>query len=109
MTQTGLSERELDLICSVLRRHPQIAKAVLYGSRAKGTQRPESDIDLTLFGDVDPMGAERVASELEELPLPYRFDVSSYAAIRSEALLDHIHRVGVVVYESDPVLERRSA
>lgn len=109
MTQTGLSERELDLICSVLRRHPQIAKAVLYGSRAKGTQRPESDIDLTLFGNLDPMRAERIAADLDELPLPYRFDVSSYATIQSDALRDHIHRVGIVVYEIDPLLARRTA
>ena len=100
MSAPPLSGRELDLIRSVLRRHPMVSKAVLYGSRAKGTHRPESDIDLTLYGDTDPMRVEGVAAELEELPLPYRFDVNAYTAIQSAALRDHIQRVGKVVYEA---------
>ncbi|MEK7295440.1 MAG: nucleotidyltransferase domain-containing protein, partial [Actinomycetota bacterium] len=30
---------------------PEVTKAIIYGSRAKGTNKPGSDIDLTLFGD----------------------------------------------------------
>lgn len=101
MTGTGLSKRDLDLIRAILRRHPEVTQAVLYGSRAKGTHRSESDIDLTLSGDIDAMGAENVAAELEELPLPYRFDVSAFATIQSPALREHIRRVGRTVYQRE--------
>ena len=47
----GLSDATIEKIRSVFARHPQVEKAVLYGSRAKGTFRNGSDIDLTLFGD----------------------------------------------------------
>ncbi|HYU36245.1 MAG TPA: nucleotidyltransferase domain-containing protein [Thermoanaerobaculia bacterium] len=99
MTQpAGLTSRELDLIRTVLARHPAITGAILFGSRAKGTAQPESDIDLALEGIEDPLRAEAIASELEELPLPYRFDVKALAAIRYRPLLEHIARVGVRIH-----------
>jgi predicted nucleotidyltransferase len=99
MTQpSGLSPAELDLIRAVLARHSEITGAILFGSRAKGTAQPASDIDLALEGIADPLQAEAVASDLEELPLPYRFDVQALAAIRHRPLLEHIERVGVRIH-----------
>jgi predicted nucleotidyltransferase len=98
MDRGGLSSREVGLICGVLRRHREVAAAVLYGSRAKGTHRPESDVDLAIQGDFDGLRAASITAEMDELPLPYRFDVQAYSAIQSSALRDEIHRTGVVVY-----------
>ena len=99
MTQrSGLTPRELDLIRTVLARHPAITGAILFGSRAKGTAKPASDIDLALEGIADPVQAAAIASELEELPLPYQFDVKALAAIQHRPLLEHIVRVGVRIH-----------
>jgi predicted nucleotidyltransferase len=99
MTQpSGLSPAELDLIRAVLARHAEITGAILFGSRAKGTAQPASDIDLALEGIDDPLQAEAIAGDLEELPLPYRFDVQALAAIRHRPLLEHIERVGVRIH-----------
>ena len=98
MASTGLSERELALIRGVLARHPGVTGALLFGSRAKGTAAPASDIDLALEGIDDPLRAEAIASELEELPLPYRFDVKALAAIQHQPLREHVARVGVRIY-----------
>ena len=98
MTQLCLAPRELDLIRSVLTRHPAVTGAILFGSRAKGTAQPASDVDLALEGVADPLQAEAIANELEELPLPYRFDVKALAAIRHRPLLEHIERVGIRIH-----------
>jgi hypothetical protein len=45
-----------------------------------------------------PLRAEAIAAELEELPLPYRFDVQSLAHIQHRPLLEHIQRVGILIY-----------
>jgi uncharacterized protein len=66
---------------------------------AKMSSQAQSDIDLALQGDLDSLRAESVAAELDELPLPYRFDVKAYSDIRSIELLDHIQRVGVVIFK----------
>ncbi len=49
----GLSPATLQKIGEVLKRHPQVTQAILYGSRAKGTYQNGSDIDLTLCGGAD--------------------------------------------------------
>ncbi len=98
MNSSGLSERDIELINSVFRRHPQIKRAALFGSRAKGSHRPGSDVDLALYGGIDHHGAEEVAGELEELPLPYHFDVVAFDSIKLDSLREHIERVGVTIY-----------
>lgn len=101
MTRDPLVASELELVISVLRQHPEIESAILFGSRAKGTHSERSDVDLALTGPLDALGAEAIAAELEELPLPYRFDLHALAAITHAPLLEHIERVGEVIYRSD--------
>lgn len=47
----GLKQPTIVAITDVFKKYPQIDCAILYGSRAKGNFRPNSDIDLTLKGD----------------------------------------------------------
>ena len=101
MKDIGLAPHEIELIQGVFRRFPAISEVALYGSRAKGTYRPESDIDLALIGVDDDLQAEAVANELDELPLPYRFDVKAYSEIKYGPLREHIVRVGVSLYRRD--------
>ena len=98
MTALALTERELKLITQVFRRHPEVVAARVFGSRAKGTHTPRSDVDLAVWGDVDAIGAEAISAELDELPLPYRFDVKPFGLIKLQALREHIERVGLPVY-----------
>ena len=89
-----LSEKESLLINSVLEQHPEVSLVTLFGSRAKGCHTNASDIDLALWG-VDALQAEAIASELDELPLPYRFDVKAFESIKQESLREHIERKGI--------------
>ena len=98
MTQPPLQPTELELICSVLRRHPEVHSATLFGSRAKGTHSHRSDVDLALRGNLEALAAAAIAAELEELPLPYRFDVQALNQISLAPLLEHIERVGIEIY-----------
>jgi predicted nucleotidyltransferase len=82
------------LVLSVLARHPEVSEARVFGSRALKRHRPESDVDLALYGEVDEVLAQRIAGELDELPLPYAFDVCAYSQIRQRPLREHIDRVG---------------
>lgn len=93
-----LEPRELALIRAVLARHPAVRGALLFGSRAKGVAEPSSDVNLALEGIDDPLLAAAISRELDELPLPYRFDVQALSALRHAPLLEHVARVGVRVY-----------
>jgi predicted nucleotidyltransferase len=94
----ALTERELSLIRGVFANHSEISRVILFGSRAKGTHKPYSDVDLAICGDITHLQAQGIAAELDELPLPYRYDVQPYELIRSKELRDHIDRVGIQVY-----------
>lgn len=97
MTPLGLTSSELEAICAVLARHRNVTRAMMFGSRAKGTYRPNSDIDIALDGNISPLEAASIAGDLEELPLPYRFDVIALDHVTNAALLEHIERVGVEI------------
>ncbi len=99
----GLPSATVAKICGVLARFSAVEKAVLYGSRAKGTFKPGSDIDLTLLGETlnaAELGA--IGDELDELLLPYQIDLSIFHQIDNEELRRHIERVGKVFYEKQP-------
>ena len=100
----GLPESTVERIRCVLAHFPEVEKAVLYGSRAKGTHRPGSDIDLTLCGSgLGQTELARIDEELDDLLLPYKMDLSLFASLTHPELLDHIRRVGVPLYERSPV------
>lgn len=98
----GLSERVLDQILSVFLSYPKVDKAILYGSRAKGNYRPGSDIDITLFGDnLTILDLHNLEIMLDELYLPYSFDLSIFEKLQNEDLIDHINRVGKVMFDRE--------
>ena len=93
-----LASAELELLRSVFRRHAGIRTVKLFGSRAKGTHTPRSDVDLAIWGDVDALEPEQIAAELDDLPLPYRYDVQPFECIKLPPLRAHIERVGISIY-----------
>jgi len=96
----GLTEATVKKIQGVFARFPQIEKAVLYGSRAKGNFKTGSDIDLTLYGaSLSADVCSTVASELDDLLLPYTIDLSIFDELNHPKLREHIERVGMVFYE----------
>ena len=103
MSAPALTAQQQSLIVSVFRNHPEVVAAKLFGSRAKGTHTPQSDIDIALWGDIDALRAESIAAELDDLPIPCSFDVKPFALIKLQALREHIERVGIVIFPHEPL------
>jgi len=96
----GLPPAAIARIQEVFARFPEVDKAVLYGSRAMGNHKPGSDIDLTLYGgQLNVQQLNAIASELDDLLLPYMIDLSIFAMLNNSDLREHIGRVGKVFYE----------
>lgn len=95
----GLSSETQAKILGVLSDFTQVSEAILYGSRAMGTFKPGSDIDLTLKGDgLNLSVLNQIRTQLDDLLLPYTFDLSIHDQIDNADLLDHIKRVGKVFF-----------
>lgn len=97
----GLKEATINQIISVFSQYPQVHKVLLYGSRAKENYRNGSDIDLTLIGDVSYSQLSGIEDKIDDLLLPYSFDISIFSDIDNADLIDSINRIGVIFYEKD--------
>ena len=72
----GLKKRDLDYIVNAIKRFSEIEKAVIFGSRAKKTYKPGSDVDIGIYGKnitFDTVSALHAVLE-DEGPLPYFFN-----------------------------------
>jgi len=98
----GLDEKVIKDLKEIFSKFPAVEKVILYGSRAMGTYRNGSDIDITLLGkNLSIQTIFGIQDEIEELYLPYSFDISIYDRIDNEDLIDHIQRVGKVFFEKE--------
>jgi predicted nucleotidyltransferase len=104
MTPThGLSPKTIAAIQSVLTRFPEVERALLFGSRAKGTHKPGSDIDLALIGEaLDWRKLGQIDDALDDLLLPYCFSLVDYGDRTDPELAAHIQRIGQPIYERAP-------
>lgn len=73
-----------------------IEKIVLFGSRARGDNRPRSDIDIAVSGgDADVFTAE-LDDTCDTLLI---FDVVRLDTLKNAGLRDIINKEGVLIYE----------
>ena len=97
MNPFGISDKSYQILQQYFARKPNIEKVVIFGSRARGTCRNGSDIDLALFGtDLDEI---RIKTELEDLPTPYMYDVLDYQKLEKAELKKHIDTIGKIFYQ----------
>ena len=100
--QFGLNENAILAIQHVFSDHSDIQKVIIYGSRAKGNFKNGSDIDLVIIApNLGISGLLKIENELDDLLLPYKFDLSLYHYLDHLDLLDHINRIGKVFYVRD--------
>ncbi len=91
----GIEEKDWEKLISVFSRFPHIYQAVLFGSRAKGTNKPFSDVDIALVGD------DLTIDDLLHLQKYHFFNISmilvlllvSFGAKRDLAVSDYLHDI----------------
>lgn len=100
----GLKEKTIEQINKIFAKYSQIEKVILYGSRAKGSFKHGSDIDLTLIGNgLNLSIINKISLAIDDMLLPYTFDISIYDQISNSDLIKHIEMVGVAFYERNKV------
>ena len=99
----GLDVDVIRDIRAVFSQFPHIQKVLIYGSRAKGNYRAGSDIDLSLIGKGMSLGNTiyPLMGKLDDLNLPYTFDVSIFKKLDNLDFIDHILRVGKIFYQKE--------
>lgn len=97
--QYGLSQDTIQQMINIFANMPKVEEVILYGSRAMGSYQKGSDIDLALKGrDLNMADLIKISSNLDDLDLPYHLDLLLLDKIENSNLLDHINRVGKLLY-----------
>ena len=106
MSNHDISPKSLALLIHAIAAYSEIESAVLFGSRAKGTHRRGSDIDLAIKGKTcTPLIAIQLNATLNgNLPIPYHVDVVHYESLQNSSLIEHIDRVGRLIYEKNKMI-----
>lgn len=100
MEPSGLTPEIFDKMRAVFQNYTEIDSVVLYGSRAMGNFKKASDIDISLKGSkIDSTLQNKIEFDLDDLMLPYKFDVSHYNSITNPEFLKHINEVGSEIYK----------
>lgn len=95
----GLEQHIIDNLIAVFEQHSKVDKALVFGSRAKGNYRTDSDIDIAIKGqnlNTDDIIAMSVA--FEEKGITHKIDLINYQSIKEPDLKEHIDRVGIDFY-----------
>ena len=63
-------------------------------------QRTHQASDTLVGDDLSRRDLNRLLLAVDDLLLPYRVDLSLFHTLKNEALLDHIRRRGIIIYEN---------
>ena len=103
MNSYGLSKEVVAKLHQIFKTHPQIIQVKLYGSRAKGNYQEYSDIDLAVYGDgkLDRFIIADILTQINDSNIPYLIDIQDYHNIKNKNLIEHIDRVGIIIYQQE--------
>ncbi len=81
MKTIQLEPRHLKIVKDILTNYP--FKVLVFGSRAKGTAKNLSDLDLVILDDIDKSTYRKIMDEFEESNLPFKVDLIIWNKIDS--------------------------
>ena len=89
----------VQMIMPIVRASP-VRRVILYGSYAKGTNTPESDVDLIIDSNGELKGIDFFVLSAEiAKALPIKSDIFEYREIKpNSAMYNEIAKDGVVIY-----------
>jgi proline iminopeptidase len=95
----GLTEDNYQSITEVFARHPLIERVLIFGSRAKGTAKPWSDIDLAVIAPaMNDREFTELWNEMDGLPIVFKVDVLHLDRVTQPGLREKIMVQGRIFY-----------
>ncbi len=100
MTNFGLEEKVIKSFQNVFSKYPEIDRACIFGSRARGDFKKTSDIDIVLYGNnLTHTLNTKIFYDLEDLYLIYKIDLINFNSLHDDdKLKENIVNEGVEIY-----------
>ena len=104
--EIDLTEVQREVLRSVLRRYAdRVDRVGVYGSRARGTARRGSDIDIVLHGSVDADTVARIRADLEDSNLSIFADVTALDSVTHPGLLAEIEQFARPLFDHAELID----
>lgn len=101
----GLPEHALEEIRGILKPYATSIESVgVFGSRATGRMRPDSDIDLVIHGSIDQKTVDRLWTIFSESTLAWPVDIVAYNHVTYEPFKQHINAVAIPLFTHEDLL-----
>ena len=99
MIDGGLKGEHRSAIIDTIAANDRVERAVLFGSRAMGTNTVTSDVDIALYGDSLTLTDQaRLAEAIDDIPMAQSVELVLYDSIDNPAFRDHVRTHGVEWY-----------
>ena len=99
-----INDKLLEDLRYIFIKYSEIDKVILFGSRARGDNKVNSDVDLCIFGEgITHLVYAKVTMDIEELNTPLSFDVLNFNELSKNELIDNILSEGVDIYNGQEV------
>lgn len=87
----GLSRELYNDLIDIFKKYPHVKKVLIFGSRAKGTEKPSSNFDLAIMGpEMSEIEFNRLWVEVNELPIIFKLDIIHWDTLSNERLKEKI-------------------
>lgn len=99
LNEVQITLRQALILAEVFRPHAKkIDRVGVFGSRAMNRARPNSDIDLVIYGEITQADQNRINTDLLESGLDVFADALGYDLIEAPALRRHIDQVARTLF-----------
>lgn len=95
----GIREKIFKQICEVVEKYKY--RFVIFGSRARGDYRPNSDIDIAILDDVPNEEKYRIRDDFDKIDMEYMMDIVFINEISKKELIENILKEGIDVKWKD--------
>ena len=91
----GLRDEIYDIIKEISSKYNY--KFVVFGSRARGDYKNNSDIDVAVLGNVSDEDETKIKIELDSIDMEYMVDIVFVNKITNKELIENIEKEGVEI------------
>ncbi len=102
--QFGLRKDIIENLKKIFEKYVEVERVCIFGSRAKGTYKETSDIDIVMYGEkLTHTINTKIYYEIDDLYLVYKIDLINFNSLsENDKLRENIIKEGVEIYAREP-------